>query len=507
MAKIGRDYEQEIIRTTFAHRFYLIIGLLFFYFALKSWRINLPYQAILYPIIILLANNLLVRVLTIHYLVVGLVDTLAVLTFVILNTSLIGFLLPILFIVPIYYGQRFGLMIEIVTTIIPITLIMRAITDPLLYLELSLFFLVNFVLALTFEKQLNSLAAIRERLQSTLTGDLTVTFKGDYDIYNHLARIFDQVISIFADITLNTKTLAKDLATLSQELISSSQELSAAGEEITSSVQGISQAANREADLVGHVFETSKEATQQGVESDRYADSALAFAAEMTKIAQRSSEGSQKIMEGIRLISEKTKEQGNLIETLRISSLEIGKILETMSMIGRRTNILALNAAIEAARAGERGRGFAVVAQEVRRLAQHSHQAVRNIYRIIDQMQNAIEYIVTGFDEVSRAVESGSEAIASSITEIADLVSSATEIRGRLEKMKTNISIQREEFERISGSMEEVSCITSENAASTEEISAAIEESTTVIQELNQHAQRLSEMSRALLKHTERLKV
>ncbi|HIE05326.1 MAG TPA: hypothetical protein EYP58_00850 [bacterium (Candidatus Stahlbacteria)] len=506
MAKIRKDYEANVISYTFIHRFYFIIGLVLLFFIFQSWKINVPIWGVVYPVLILLFANLLVRLRQNHFVVIATLDTLALVVFTVYLNNFLEFLLPLLFLIAIYYGQRFGLMIELYITIIPIILFLPQVSGYF-YIEIALFFLVNFALGLIFEKQLTSLGAIKDSLKSNLEGDLSSQIARDRDIYADLSEMLNQVVGSFADIAFNTRTLSKELSTLAQELASSSEELSAASEEITGSVQGISQAAGREAELVSDVFQVSKDAAKKSSESDQFAGSALDFALDMTKTAKASGEGSRRIMEGIDLISKKAKEQGELIESLRSSSLEIGKILETISMIGKRTNILALNASIEAARAGESGRGFAVVAQEVRRLAQHSSQAVRDIYRIIDQMQNAIEYIVIGFDEVAKAVESGSDAISSSITDIAELITSATKVKEKLEKMKEGISEQREELEAIAGSMEEISCITSENAASTEEISASIEESTTVIQELNQHAQRLSEMSRSLLSYTERLKI
>ena len=85
------------------------------------------------------------------------------------------------------------------------------------------------------------------------------------------------------------------------------------------------------------------------------------------------------------------KEKGQNLER---KANDITNIVSLVSGISDQTNLLALNASIEAARAGEQGRGFAVVAEEVRKLAEQSQQAVKDINDNLSHFANEINPLV-----------------------------------------------------------------------------------------------------------------
>ena len=108
-------------------------------------------------------------------------------------------------------------------------------------------------------------------------------------------------------------------------------------------------------------------------------------------------------IESLKVLVEQTSQT---VRVLGSSAREIGQITEMITAITQQTNLLALNAAIEAARAGDSGRGFAVVASEVRRLAEQSAGATKNIAGLVKKIQaetdQAIEAIGASFAQVDK---------------------------------------------------------------------------------------------------------
>lgn len=115
---------------------------------------------------------------------------------------------------------------------------------------------------------------------------------------------------------------------------------------------------------------------------------------------------STKQMQGVR---DAVQESSVLVDKLGKRSQEISKIVDTISDITEQTNLLALNAAIEAARAGEAGRGFAVVADEVRKLAEQSQSAAKEIANLIESIQKDTMDAVAAMKNGREQVVSGTK--------------------------------------------------------------------------------------------------
>lgn len=121
------------------------------------------------------------------------------------------------------------------------------------------------------------------------------------------------------------------------------------------------------------------------------ASEAAEFSRQVDALAQEGSQKIQKIADTILSLASMTEQMQGKMTELDISSARIASVTDVIKEIASQTNLLALNAAIEAARAGDSGRGFGVVAEEVKKLATHSEQSVKEISELISiTKQNTI---------------------------------------------------------------------------------------------------------------------
>ncbi len=321
--------------------------------------------------------------------------------------------------------------------------------------------LVGLVVAGWFAVRLTApLRRMIEEANRVGEGDLTRRMETkSTDEIGELAAAFNRMVDALRGLVTRVTESSTNLAAQSEEISASTEEVSSVMDQVANSTSQV--AATAEQDLAG---------TQ-----------ALVQLAEKMKHAALG--GNKHVFQSVKTI-ESTQEATKRITTstkeLEQRTGKVSQITRVITDIADQTNLLALNAAIEAARAGEQGRGFAVVAEEVRKLAEQSAGAAKEISQIVGEIGRGMQAVSSSTDATAAAVAQG-----------------VTTARQAGDAFKEIVKAVRENIEmigQIAQGSKQTSNATQNLAASVEEVSSAMEELTSSSQELARQADELGAM-------------
>ena len=249
-------------------------------------------------------------------------------------------------------------------------------------------------------------------------GDLTVRAKSSGDSLGHVVEGVNTMLENYTAVIERARKSALDV-------MASVNSILLAAEEMTSGATQQDHEITNTSSAVEELTVSMKQVSNNAEASAEAARRALDAAEQGNRAVRDTLEGMQRIRASVQASAKKIKSLGD-------RSLEISEIINVINDITEQTNLLALNAAIEAARAGEAGRGFAVVADEVRKLAEHSRSATKDIAALIKAIQAETNEAVVVMEEGTREVEGGAsladqagkalEAISSVVRQSAELV-------------------------------------------------------------------------------------
>ncbi len=262
------------------------------------------------------------------------------------------------------------------------------------------------------------------------SGDLTLHFANtgnETGIYAAMREMVDQLKNMVTQVTETTNQVtaaASEIAQGSTDLSQRTEEQASALEETASSMEELTSTVKQSADNAGQANQLASSARNQAEQGGQVVDQAVTAMAAINQ-----------------------------------SSRKIADIIGVIDEIAFQTNLLALNAAVEAARAGEQGRGFAVVAGEVRKLAQRSADAAKEIKSLIT-------------DSVAK-VEDGSELVDRAGQTLREIMTSVKKVSDIVAEMAAAAREQASGIEQVNKAIMQMDQVTQQNAALVEETAAA----------------------------------
>ncbi len=184
----------------------------------------------------------------------------------------------------------------------------------------------------------------------------------------------------------------------------------------------------------------------------------------------------EETLTGMRAIAGSVGDSAKKVGDLGKRSEEIGQISAVIDGIADQTNLLALNAAIEAARAGENGRGFAVVAGEVRRLAERSSAAAKQISEMIKGIQYETTEAVSAMHTGTQQVEIGVESTSQAGMALQEIIRTSEEAGDMVTQIATTATEQAATTEDINRNIDAIARTVAENADAAQQSSNTIDE-------------------------------
>ena len=260
--------------------------------------------------------------------------------------------------------------------------------------------------------------------------------------------------------------------------------LSTATEELSAQVEQASRGADQQTQRVSETATAMEQMNVSVLEVARNAGDASDTTTNAKSKAEHGADVVNKVVQGINQLHTQALTLKSGMASLGDQAQSIGQIMTVISDIADQTNLLALNAAIEAARAGEAGRGFAVVADEVRKLAEKTMQATREVGSAIQGIQNGTAQNIDQVNNTVSTIEQTTELAGTSGAALSEIVVLVDQAADQAHSIAAAAEEQSATSDEINRAIDQINTISSETSSAMSQSAAAVMELAKQAQEL-----------------------
>jgi len=379
-----------------------------------------------------------------------------------------------------------------------------------LIISISIAILLGLIISLGISHSIaRAVGKVSDALKQLASGNFSIepiNIKRNDEI-GEMGRALNQMIH-------DLRNILRQVSESSEYITASMHELSSSAEQSNHAAAQVAEIAQKNASgtekQMAACQETAKridkirnevEAIAQTGEDMRKASAAA------VEIAQKGGARVDVVVNQMLEISQSTADTASMVKELHEHAQNINGIISLITDISDQTNLLALNAAIEAARAGEQGKGFAVVAEEVRKLAEESHQSAEKVVAMVETIRQKINMVTEAIEKNNQLVETGLSHTYQAKDSFAELESSIETVGRRVSEVTASVAEIASFSREIVQEIERLQSISEQSLQLSQESSAATEEQLAAMEEIASSVQNVAAMTEELQKEISRFRI
>jgi len=344
-------------------------------------------------------------------------------------------------------------------------------TGLIIVICITLSIVVSVYIALSISRPIKIISDLMKQ-----AGDGDLTAKADIEGKNEIGKLamgFNQMIQNMKLMISNTGEAFDSVHKNTSNMGKVAEQYSSVAEQIAISVGEIASGASQQA-------KDAEDTTRVMDQLSSRIDNVINNIRVVSEAIEKTKEVSNNSTKTVKDLYDKTEEyvqisltSKNNILKLKESASEIIDMVSLIENISEQTNLLSLNAAIEAARSGEAGKGFAVVADEIRKLAEQSSEAAREINKLANNIDADVANTVDVVEKGEKVFNDQHLAVLDTDTAFKDINKAIGAIISEIQEVSSAVDDIIEYKNRTIDSVQNIASVSQQTAAGTEEVMAA----------------------------------